>query len=229
MWRGLCLSTTLAGLGGGFASRLCCPCQCLRRLDVVVCWRLAVVVGQVVVVVVSTWVPAHGIGVWCWNMVVVSGSGGWCSSELGHSRSDSDMGVGGGGRLGGVVVAPVAPHQGWGVLAQWLGRCLFLGVRWLLWWCRSCRRRSFPAVGLPGFADELSFGLLFRRCPLLRVRWRGFHGGPEASCCGVLRWLCWWCFGRWLVLEVVWSGWAVAGNTPPPCLGPVAAAGCRGP
>ena len=72
------------------------------------------------------------------------------------------------------------------------------------------------------------FGLLSRRCPLLRVRWRGFHGGPEASCCGVLRWLCWWCFGRWLVLEVVWSGWAVAGGTPPPCLGPGAAAGCRG-
>ena len=51
------------------------------------CGLLAAVVvaGQVVVVVVSKWVPAHGIGMWCWNMVVVSGSGGWCSSELCHS------------------------------------------------------------------------------------------------------------------------------------------------
>ena len=120
---------------------------------------------------------------WCWNMVVVSGSGGWCSSELGHSRSDSDMGVGGGGRLGGVVVAPVAPHQFWpsGWVAVVTGSALVAVVVPVL------PKRSFQLSGCRGSPTSFVWAVVSpvssAACPLAG-----------------LSWWAWWCFVRWLCL-----------------------------
>ena len=83
---------------------------------------VVVVVGLSVVVVVLSQESGRGGCLVCWNMALLSGSVEWCSSELGHSRSDSDMGVGGGGRRGADAVTPAVPGSGRGILAHRLAR-----------------------------------------------------------------------------------------------------------
>ena len=178
------------------------------------------VLGLLAVVVVLS--PESGRGGWlvCWNMALVSGSVEWCSSELGHSRSDSDMGVGGGGRRGADPVTPAASVSGRGVLAHRLAR-----------WCSragsgrcSVSRGGVGPVSAALFAALWSVpgGLCWARggCCLCR--------GSEAGCCHVWRRLCRGALVAGFVLGVVWSGWVAAGGTPPPCRGMVVASGGGG-
>ena len=186
------------------------------------------VVGLLAVVVVLS--PESGRGGWlvCWNMALVSGSVEWCyvwcSSELGHSRSDSDMGVGGGGRRGADAVTPAASVSGRSVLAHQLAR-----------WCSragsgrcSVSRGGVGPVSAALFAALWSVpgGLCWARggCCLAAVPGCLLAGGAFAV--GLRRAVATsggGCVGGALVagfvLGVVWSVWVAAGGTPPPLPG----------